>query len=148
MRSEADILENGSPRGEIGATSRSSRVLLAEDDHTFRHLIARALRCSGFEVIEARNGLEFMETIVPIVVGPTDGMPIDLIISDVRMPCLTGLDVLDILRRANWATPVILITAFADDFTRSEATRLGVSALFDKPFDVSSLRNMALHLVR
>ena len=146
MRTETGILESRSRRGEIEAASRPSRVLLAEDDNAFRHLIAGVLRRSGFEVVEARNGLEFMETLVPIVPGPADGMFIDLIISDVRMPCMTGLDVLDILRRANWATPVILITAFGDDSTRSEATRLGVQAMFDKPFDVSSLRTMAFHL--
>jgi DNA-binding NtrC family response regulator len=63
-----------------------------------------------------------------------------LIISDVRMPGVSGLDVLATLRREDWSTPVILMTAFGDLETRAEARRLGAKALFDKPFDVDDLR--------
>ena len=68
----------------------------------------------------------------------------DIVISDVRMPGLTGLDVLAILRCANWATPVILITAFGDEATHAEGRELGAVAVFDKPFNVEQLRAAVL----
>ena len=57
----------------------------------------------------------------------------------------TGLDVVAGLRRAEWITPVIIITAFGDEATHAEAQRLGAAAVFDKPFDVNDLRIAALH---
>ena len=49
-------------------------------------------------------------------------------------------------RKANWQTPVILMTAFGDDSTRRRAEALG-AILFDKPFDVDDLRTIALNLI-
>ena len=147
MRSEVCISEWNSCRDGIKIGSRVFRVLLAEDDDAFRRLLAGALRRGGFEVIEARDGRELVDRLASLLpgAGPSDGMPIDLIVSDIRMPGITGLDVLDKLRLADWATPVILITAFGDNATRAEAIRLGAT-MFDKPFDLSDLRTMALHL--
>lgn len=59
------------------------------------------------------------------------------------MPWASGLTVLAALRRYDWATPAILITAFGDDETHSEARRLGAAAVFDKPFDMRDLRRAA-----
>ena len=63
------------------------------------------------------------------------------------MPGLTGLDVLAILRCANWATPVILITAFGDEATHAEGRELGAVAVFDKPFNVDALRATVLETI-
>jgi DNA-binding response OmpR family regulator len=63
------------------------------------------------------------------------------------MPIASGLSVLESLRKANWRTPVILMTAFGDDATRARAEALG-AVLFDKPFDVDDLRTIALNLVQ
>ena len=57
------------------------------------------------------------------------------------MPGLGGLDVLAILRCADWNTPVILITAFGDEATHAEGRDLGALAVFDKPFGVDLLRS-------
>jgi DNA-binding response OmpR family regulator len=119
-------------------------VLLAEDDPAFRHLLASALREDGFEVIEASTGEELGALIASQILGFTEASPIDLIISDVRMPRTSGLEVVVCLRDLDWATPIILMTAFGDDTLRSEARRLGVGAVFDKPFDLENLRTAAL----
>jgi DNA-binding NtrC family response regulator len=70
--------------------------------------------------------------------------PPDVLVSDVRMPGLGGLDVLRGLRHCEWANPVILITAFGDEATHLEAVRLGAAAVLDKPFDVDDLRAILL----
>jgi DNA-binding NtrC family response regulator len=74
-------------------------------------------------------------------------MPMDLVISDERMPGMAGLEVLDALRRAGWPTPFILITGFGDQATHASARRLGASAVFDKPFDLDDLRKTVLQLL-
>lgn len=137
--------------GRLGCTPRQRggvpRVLLAEDDTQMRRLLSKALRRVGFEVIPLRNGSELLDRISSFVLRPRDGEPIDLIVTDVRMPLVTGLDALALLRQSDWFTPVIVVTAFGDPATHDEAYMLGSSAVFDKPFDIRALCVSALRLV-
>jgi CheY-like chemotaxis protein len=127
---------------------RLPRVLLADDSDEMRSLIAGMLRQAGYEVVEARDGIELFEHIESAVAsGGRRNPPISLVISDVRMPGLSGLSVLGILRCGYWRTPVILITAFGDEHTHAEARELGAAALFDKPFDLDELRRTVQRLV-
>ena len=71
----------------------------------------------------------------------TQGGELDLLISDVRMPGLTGLDALKLLRDSELRIPIILITAFSDLWTRTEATRYG-ARLLDKPLELGVLRKV------
>ncbi|MBU8897936.1 response regulator [Corallococcus sp. H22C18031201] len=114
------------------------RVLIAEDDTQMRRLMAEALGRHGCDILEARDGRELIEMLVRGRAGVEQVVP-DLIITDVRMPGCTGLEVLSRLRRVDWATPVILITAFGDEATHLEARRLGAAFTFDKPFDLDAL---------
>jgi DNA-binding response OmpR family regulator len=120
------------------------RVLLAEDDHEMRRLLVSTLRREGCAVIEARTGLQLSEQIA--LAHESDPPSIDLIISDVRMPGRSGLEVLGGLRRSARTTPVILITAFGDPETHAQAHRLGALAVFNKPFDLDDLRTLVLSL--
>lgn len=130
----------------MGAARSGRRVLLAEDDAPMRRLLALALSADGFEVIEAATGGELMDRVVDLVFNrPPDGKGVDLIISDVRMPVVSGLHVVTRLRQLDKVTPVILITAFGDEETHGEAERLG-ARVFDKPFDLDDLRLAARHL--
>jgi DNA-binding NtrC family response regulator len=120
------------------------KVLLAEDDDEARTLLARALRQDGYRVREARDGHELLQEMGGAMLGHTED-PIDLVISDIRMPGPSGLAVLRSVRSADWAIPFILITAFGDEDTHREAERLGARAVFDKPFDVDDLRTAVLN---
>jgi DNA-binding NtrC family response regulator len=71
-----------------------------------------------------------------------DGRPLDLIITDVRMHGVTGLEILAGLRENDWSTPVILMTAFGDAELHAEAMRLGALAVLDKPFELDALRTL------
>jgi CheY-like chemotaxis protein len=127
---------------EAGCTPRVPRVLLAEDDQALRELIASALRHEGYDVVEARDGVELLGYLEAAAVAAGRGnghTQVAAVVSDVRMPSLTGLDVLAVLRCAYWPVPVILITAFGDEDTHAEARELGVNAVFDKPFDLEDL---------
>jgi two-component system, response regulator, stage 0 sporulation protein F len=118
---------------------RERQVLLAEDDAEMRHLMAWALRHDGYDVLEATDGDEAMTLLGTIETKDARlGLP-DLIVSDVRMPGYSGLEMLERLRRENAKVPVILVTAFGDWATHAQAERLGAQVL-DKPFDLDDLR--------
>lgn len=137
--------ETGSRPVRAASARARPRALIAEDDDVFRRLLVATLKRDRFEVSEAHNGRELVE-LVAAAVQRSDAR-FDLIISDIRMPQMSGLEALAGLRAADWACPVILISAFAGDATRAEASRLGASAFFAKPFDLDDLRTAALYLI-
>lgn len=114
------------------------RILLAEDDYELRRLIATNLRRMGCDVVEACDGAELIERVgaslrCDMLLG------FDLVISDVRMPGWSGLEILEGMRSVGCRTPVILITAFGDDDIHRAAGHAGAVAVFDKPFDIADL---------
>jgi DNA-binding response OmpR family regulator len=143
--------EDDEPTGRFHAATDDDPplVVLAEDDDEMRHLIARKLRRAGYDVVEARNGAELALVIEDGRLGGTlrdDGRAIELIVSDIRMPGITGLEVVQLVRGTDWSVPIILITAFGDRETHSEAMRLG-AVLLDKPLDLDELVFAARRLV-
>ncbi len=110
------------------------RTAVADDDPDMRGLIADALRKDGHSVVELEDGAALRRE----VEGRSDP-PLDLIVSDVRMPIVTGLAVLRTLRASGSTLPVILMTAFGDDAVQREAAALR-ALLFNKPFKVADLR--------
>ncbi len=116
---------------------KPARLLLAEDNTEMRKLLAWALRKQGYTVIECADGLCILRKL-----GLTDedqSDHFDLIISDIRMPGVTGLEVLEGKRIFNELPPMILITAFPDKDTLNQAEKLGAAAVLAKPFDVDEL---------
>ena len=114
---------------------RSRRILLAEDNREMRSLLAVALQAEGYEVTQCHDGDQFVDRIVTA----SPGVDFDLIISDVRMPGHSGLELLDAGQQIEGFPPMILITAFGSDVLHDRARRLGAVAVFDKPFDVDDL---------
>ena len=112
-----------------------------------RSLVADALRADGYEVVELADGGRLLVDIAGRLKGGGAGDSLDLLVSDIRMPICSGLQLLAALRDAHWMTPVILMTAFGDEATRRHAESLG-AVLFDKPFDLDDLRNTAASLLR
>lgn len=122
-------------------------VLVAEDDDDMRRLLVRALRNEGFRVRGVRNGVELLNRIGALMLEGRLEAEVDLIVSDVRMPGITGIKVLAGLRRAGARVPLILITAFGDERLHAEARSLGAPVL-DKPFDLDELVALARAQVR
>ena len=122
-------------------------ILLAEDDLEMRRMLAWSLREKGYEVAECDDGyclmkrLGFLEPF-----GKTQNF--DLIISDIRMPGVTGMQVLESAKEFEDFPPMILITAFGDDNTHAQAQKLGADAMFDKPFDVADLLVKVAQVIR
>ena len=121
-------------------TTNPYRILLAEDDKEMRALLALSLRKEGYKVTECLDGVDLVTHLEPFLlpngIGDKD---VALIISDIRMPGFTGMEVLEGAPKNNGFPPMILITAFGDEETHALAKEFGVAAMFDKPFDMDDL---------
>jgi CheY-like chemotaxis protein len=119
--------------------ARPARVLVADDDPEMRRLVSDTLRKDGHEIVEEPNGGRLLVRVAALYSVSGTIEPVDLIVSDVRMPVCTGLDILKGMRDAHWGIPVVLMTAFADDEVKRRAALMGAT-LFNKPFQMSDLR--------
>ncbi len=98
-----------------------------------RGLVVEALRKQGYFVLEVADGVNLRSA-----ASGSTGEHFDLLVSDIRLPGASGLAVLHSLRAAGRTLPVILMTAFGDDATRTRVADLG-GILFDKPFNLRDL---------
>jgi CheY-like chemotaxis protein len=141
MHGQSPHLAPGTPVG-----SRPPRVLVAEDDADVRQLVAVALRGLGYEIVEASSGADLLNQLGEALIEGNMASRPDVIISDIRMPGLSGLKLLEGLRQAHWPTAIVLMTAYADRETREEAQRLGADAFFAKPFDIDDLMTAIINM--
>jgi CheY-like chemotaxis protein len=113
-----------------------ARILFCEDDATIRKLIGLALRSSGHEILMAcdgRQGLEIVRTARP-----------DLIVTDLMMPVMTGLEFCRAVRSdASFrAIPIIVLTASVQRQQTEESFNEGATAFLPKPFTTDQLRDI------
>lgn len=125
---------------------RVPHILLAEDDADFRELLAQTFRRMGYEVTECVDGPDLVSKLGTFVLfGPPAGF--DLVISDIRLPGATALEILDAMHQCKEVPPVILITAFPAEDTLATARKLGVAAVLHKPFELGELMSMTEYVL-
>ncbi len=110
---------------------KMQRVLIVDDDPGQRSLLDSFLRSQNFETVTAESGEQALELL--------RGGKFDLMISDVRMPGLSGLDTLRLARKEHAALPVLLVTAFTDIRDAVAAMRDGAVNYLAKPIDLDEL---------
>src|SRR2546429_1619596 len=120
------------PAPEVAAERRAPRILVVDDERSMRELLAIVLRREGYEVLLAENGKSAVATL--------ERESVDLLISDIKMPDLSGVEVLRAAKQIDKNILGIMITAFASTDTAVEAMRLGACDYLSKPFDVDLLR--------
>ena len=108
-----------------------ARIVVVEDEPAIRRGVADALRASGYEVTEAGDGVK----------GLADaGRPgIDLVLLDLLLPRMSGLDVLTDLRRTRPTLPVIILTARGTEDDRVRGLKMGADDYVVKPFSAKEL---------
>lgn len=111
-------------------------ILIVDDDKLILGTLKRLLTKEGYEVLAAQNGAEALEKI-------KDATP-NLIITDIRMPNMDGLDTLKEIRKrlseaGRGPVPELVITGFDNDSNRQRADELHVSGYLTKPFDLRDL---------
>jgi two-component system, NtrC family, response regulator PilR len=123
-----------SPQPESTAIkpARGGRILVADDERSLRELLAIVLRREGYDVLLAENG---RMALAALARGP-----VDLLISDIKMPDMSGVDVLRAAKGNDPSLSAIMMTAFASTETAVEAMRLGACDYLVKPFDVDELK--------
>jgi PAS domain S-box-containing protein len=131
--------------GERAAASGPGRrptILLAEDSHVTRSMIRSYLEQAGFEVLEARDGLEAWERFSQM----PSSHPCDLLLTDVEMPRMDGLELIQLVRNADPSITIGVLTSNEDKETVKRALHLGVNDLLNKPFKredlVASVKNL------
>jgi CheY-like chemotaxis protein len=117
------------------AEERPPRVVIAEDDDDMRSVLCELVLGLGVQVAEASSGGDLVGLL-------TDDQPVDLLITDVRMPWMTGLQVALSARNSGLAVPVIIVTAFPDDSLRAQVENLGSAVLLAKPFRPEELLSL------
>jgi CheY-like chemotaxis protein len=115
-------------------------ILVVDDEPDvemlFRQQFRRDLRAERFTMEFARSGAEALEKI-----GNAGDASLILILSDINMPEMTGLDLLPKAKALRPDVPVIMITAYGDAETKRQALERGAEALLTKPIDFLVLRN-------
>jgi len=111
---------------------RPPRILVVDDERSMRELLAIVLRREGYEVLLAENGRTAIDLL--------GREPVDILISDIKMPDLSGVDVLRAAKKIDQDILGIMITAFASTETAVEAMRLGACDYLSKPFDIDLLK--------
>jgi DNA-binding response OmpR family regulator len=103
-----------------------------------RALLALAFQAEGYEVVECMDGRQLLHCIEHLYPAcpPNASQRRDVIITDVRMPGVSGLTVLEQMHRRGGVPPIILITAFGDEQTHRLARQLGATMSVDKPFEI------------
>lgn len=107
------------------------RVLVVDDEAKMQRVLEIMLKRMGHEVVCASNGQDALNSQL--------AEPADLIISDLRMPGMTGIDLLRILRDQGQDVPVIIMTAYGTIESAVEAMKLGACDYIVRPFDVDAL---------
>lgn len=110
---------------------QQKRILAVDDEPNMRRLLEISLRQAGYQALSAANGREALEIL------KTE--QVDLVLSDLHMPGMSGLELLKNIRSDNEAIPFIMVTAQGEISTAVEAMKLGAADYILRPFDLEVL---------
>lgn len=116
------------------------RLLIVDDQKGIRRLLTEVFLEYGYEIDSCANGIKALEVI-------PEFKP-DLIIMDVKMPGMNGIDVLKKLRETDKDIRVIMMTAYGDQHYINQAETLGVARFLIKPFDLNELKEQVEEILQ
>ncbi len=108
------------------------KILVVDDERGMRELLTIMLQKEGFDVSSAAGGQEALENI--------SQRTYDIVITDIKMPNITGIDVLKAVKETSPETIVIMITAYASTETAMDAMKLGAYDYINKPFKIEEIK--------
>ena len=111
---------------------RAATILVVDDERSMREMLAIVLRREGYSVVLADGGRAAVKLL--------NRQPVDLIVSDIRMPDMSGVEVLREAKKIDQEIIGIMVTAFTSTESAIEALRLGAYDYLSKPFDVDELK--------
>ncbi len=108
-----------------------SRVLIVDDEEEIRNLLALMLEGVGLEVVEAASGAEALRV--------ADTTRVDLVITDLWMPGMNGVELIQELERRHLGAEVLVLSGHVTEATRQKMDSLGAFAVMSKPFEADEL---------
>jgi two-component system response regulator HydG len=118
---------------------RKKKILVVDDDIAHRTML-RIILSWEYEISEADDGSSAIEKI--------QHYPPDLVLMDIRMPKISGLEALDRINTAHAEIPVIMMTAYASDTVAEKALNSGAACFLKKPLDFDLLRKTIRQTIR
>lgn len=113
---------------------KMKKVLIVDDTKSIRMLLTTCMELEGYKAVTAKNGQEAIECFI--------NENIDLAFLDIKMPELSGTEVLRRVRGIGISTPIVIMTAFGTVKNAIECTRLGAVAYLQKPFTADKVRTL------
>ncbi len=113
----------------------TKKIFIVDDSKVMIMSLKQILELEGFEVLSAKDGMEALEKI-------KDGLKPDLIITDVNMPRMGGLDFIKNVRPILKFVPILVLTTESDIEKRTEAKNMGATGWLVKPVDGKDLMNV------
>lgn len=124
---------------EGGGFVQCLKVMIVDDQTGIRRLLSEYFHSEGWKPVEAKNGQEAVNLLTE---SP------DVILLDMKMPVMDGLETLRHVRARFPDLPVIIMTAYGELDLVHQAESLGISAKISKPFDIETLREMVERIYR
>ncbi|MDO8957128.1 MAG: sigma-54 dependent transcriptional regulator [Deltaproteobacteria bacterium] len=112
--------------------SEKPRILVVDDEESHRIMLRAVLKDEGYEVVEAADGSEAVRAV--------EQEPFDLVLLDVRMKTMDGIEALNEIRKISPLIPVLIMTAYASVKTAVEALKAGAFDYLTKPLDIEELK--------
>jgi len=116
----------------IATTATAAKILVVDDERSMREMLEILLRREGHDVRVAENGTRALSLL--------QSQPFDMLISDIKMPDMSGIEVLRTAKQINEQIIGIMITAYGSKDSIQEVLRLGAADYLDKPFNVEELK--------
>jgi DNA-binding NtrC family response regulator len=107
--------------------SKEKKILLVDDEQDFSQLMMFWLESKGYSVIIAMDGEAAVEVLKK--------EKVDIVLTDLRMPKMDGVDLIKKIRESDKNMPIIVISAYVDDPKATEAIKYGISGIFCKHKD-------------
>ena len=111
------------------------KVLVIDDEDVIRQTIRKQLDGTGFEIIEAKDGEQGIELLNTL----DNPLTVDVIICDIRMPKINGIEAIAYFRKEYPSTPIIVLTGYPDVTLATNLLKQGVTEYLTKPVDKQSL---------
>ena len=115
------------------AAARRARILVVEDEQGVRALLRKMLERQGHEVMDAGNGGAALELVRSL------GSPVDLVLTDVRMPGMTGIEMVQELRKAEPGLRVLYVSGYSEDAPGLQEALSPITGFVPKPFEFDAL---------
>jgi CheY-like chemotaxis protein len=115
------------------------RIMVIEDDKEMRSLLKDFFEEEGFETDSVSNGVDALRKLAK--------GRFDLIITDIRMPGLSGLDILARIKKLQPETSIIVITAFGSEQVYRRSLERGATAYLEKPIHMNKLRTLIHEMI-